>query len=119
MNPFRGKPPEPPPREGQSIRLRDLSIVTLVALASDRFGLPAVDGDARTPGGLPLSENPDEAAAAEWSAAVVAKHKWMFESHVRLNGLTATMVAPLIRQAFEGDEAAASKVTRVVGGLGL
>jgi hypothetical protein len=103
----------------EPIKLRDLCIVTMVGLTSDRFGVSPTGAESCTASGRPLEENVDEEAAKQWSHNVVAKHKWMFESKVRLNGLTALMLAPIIRTAFEGDDQAAASVLRIVGGLGV
>lgn len=94
----------------------ELCIATLVGIASDRFGVPAVCGEPQTASGLPLSDDLDAAGAAaeQWVNEITGRLRWMFESEAIVEEPKAAEVMLLIAAAFGVDTRAAAQAVNLL-----
>jgi hypothetical protein len=87
-------------------KLYELCVATMVAIVSDRFGVPPTPDDQKTASGLPLSDDSDPKEIAEWSNTIVERFQWMFETKVKIFDEDVPKTLALMKAAFEGDEGA-------------
>jgi hypothetical protein len=95
-------------------KVSELFIATCVGETSDRFGLPAVEGDDFTPSGLPLNDSPANAENARlWLEGLVKKFEWIAKSTAVVGEEEAGDVIELIRAAMDDDQQAIEQLREV------
>ena len=94
--------------------IQDLFIATMVREVSDRFGLPACDGDTCTPSGLPLNDSRANAVnAGRWVHTMTERFEWMAGSDATVDEAEARDIIELMTAALDDDEFAIAQLREV------
>lgn len=95
--------------------LFELAVATMVAVTSDKFGLPPTRDDVLTASGFPLAEFPDTEGAEQWGDAISTKFEWLFRSKATVKAASVEHVCLLIAAAFNGNDGAEAKLQTTYG----